>query len=166
MSLREILLWPDTRLKRPCAPVEDVAAVGALVSDLFETMYAAPGRGLAAPQVGAMVRVFVMDAGWKDGEMTPLALINPRLLAASEETAVGGEGCLSIPGVTVPVRRATRVRMGFTDMTGAAQERDFEGAEAIVAQHEYDHLDGLVHFDRLDPDAAAALMADYDALRA
>ena len=108
--------------------------------------------------------VFVMDAGWKDGEMTPRACINPRILWMSEETAVGPEGCLSIPGVTAQVRRAARLRLGYTDLDGAAQEVDLHGAEAIVAQHEYDHLDGLVHFDRLEPEVRAALMADYGAL--
>ncbi|APZ53160.1 peptide deformylase [Salipiger abyssi] len=165
MALRDILLWPDPRLKQPCAEVADPASLGDLITDMFETMYAAPGRGLAAPQVGVLSRVFVMDAGWKDGDMTPLALINPHILEVSGETQAGDEGCLSIPGVTARVTRATRVRMGFTDLTGAAQERVFEGAEAVIAQHEYDHLDGLVHFDRLDPEVAARLMRDYEAQR-
>ena len=145
MSLRPILRWPDPRLSQPCGPAVPGPELDALIRDMFETMYDAPGRGLAGPQVGAMLRVFVMDAGWKDGEMTPRACINPRILWMSEETAVGPEGCLSIPGVT-------------------AQEVDLHGAEAIVAQHEYDHLDGLVHFDRLEPETRAALMADYGAL--
>ncbi|WP_289151232.1 peptide deformylase [uncultured Salipiger sp.] len=163
MSLREILLWPDERLKQPCETVADVAEVEQLVTDLFETMYDAPGRGLAAPQVGVLKRVFVMDAGWKEGDMVPLACINPEIVEVSEETASGPEGCLSIPGVTAQVRRPVRVRMAFTDLSGARQERDFEGSEAIVAQHEYDHLEGLVHFDRLDPQEAKALKLEYEA---
>ncbi|SDI13289.1 peptide deformylase [Salipiger marinus] len=164
MSLRPILRWPDPRLSQPCAEAVPGPELDALIRDMFETMYDAPGRGLAGPQVGAMLRVFVMDAGWKDGEMTPRACINPRILWMSEETAVGPEGCLSIPGVTAQVRRAARLRLGYTDLDGAAQEVDLHGAEAIVAQHEYDHLDGLVHFDRLEPEVRAALMADYGAL--
>jgi len=163
VSLREILLWPDERLKQPCETVADVAEVEQLVTDLFETMYDAPGRGLAAPQVGVLKRVFVMDAGWKEGDMVPLACINPEIVEVSEETASGPEGCLSIPGVTAQVRRPVRVRMAFTDLSGARQERDFEGSEAIVAQHEYDHLEGLVHFDRLDPQEAKALKLEYEA---
>ncbi|EEX16017.1 peptide deformylase [Citreicella sp. SE45] len=163
MSLREILLWPDERLKQPCETVADVAEVEQLVTDLFETMYDAPGRGLAAPQVGVLKRVFVMDAGWKEGDMVPLACINPEIVEVSEETASGPEGCLSIPGVTAQVRRPVRVRMAFTDLSGTRQERDFEGSEAIVAQHEYDHLEGLVHFDRLDPQEAKALKLEYEA---
>lgn len=163
MSLREILLWPDERLKQPCETVADVAEVEQLVTDLFETMYDAPGRGLAAPQVGVLKRVFVMDAGWKEGDMVPLACINPEVVEVSEETASGPEGCLSIPGVTAQVRRPVRVRMAFTDLSGTRQERHFEGSEAIVAQHEYDHLEGLVHFDRLDPQEAKALKLEYEA---
>jgi peptide deformylase len=163
VSLREILLWPDERLKQPCETVADVAEVEQLVTDLFETMYDAPGRGLAAPQVGVLKRVFVMDAGWKEGDMVPLACINPEIVEVSEETASGPEGCLSIPGVTAQVRRPVRVRMAFTDLSGTRQERDFEGSEAIVAQHEYDHLEGLVHFDRLDPQEAKALKLEYEA---
>lgn len=163
MSLREILLWPDERLKQPCETVTDVSEVEQMVTDLFETMYDAPGRGLAAPQVGVLKRVFVMDAGWKEGDMVPLACINAEIVEVSEETASGPEGCLSIPGVTAQVRRPVRVRMAFTDLSGAWQERDFEGSEAIVAQHEYDHLEGLVHFDRLDPQEAKALKLEYEA---
>lgn len=163
MSLREILLWPDERLKQPCETVANVVEVEQLVTDLFETMYDAPGRGLAAPQVGVLKRVFVMDAGWKEGDMVPLACINPEIVEVSEETASGPEGCLSIPGVTAQVRRPVRVRIAFTDLSGTRQERDFEGSEAIVAQHEYDHLEGLVHFDRLDPQEAKALKLEYEA---
>ncbi|KAB2541701.1 N-formylmethionyl-tRNA deformylase [Salipiger aestuarii] len=163
MTVRPILLWPDPRLSQPCGPA-DPARIDALVTDLFETMYDAPGRGLAAPQIGVLDRVFVMDAGWKDGEMTPLACIDPEIVEMSPDTAKGPEGCLSIPGVTAQVARPVRVRMAFTDLAGSRQERLFTGAEAIVAQHEYDHLEGRVHFDRLSPQDAEALKSDYRAL--
>ncbi len=128
-----------------------MADVAVLVGDLFETMYDAPGRGLAAPQVGAMVRVFVMDAGWKDGEMTPRACINPEITGASDERVTGPEGCLSIPGVTAEVVRHARIRLAYTDLAGEVQEVDLAGAEAIVAQHEIDHLDGKLFIDYLKP---------------
>lgn len=163
MTVRPILQWPDPKLSQPCGSA-DPARVAALVTDMFETMYDAPGRGLAAPQIGVLDRVFVMDAGWKGGEMTPLACIDPEIVEVSEETAKGPEGCLSIPGVTAHVTRPIWVRMAFTDLAGKRHERLFTGAEAIVAQHEYDHLEGLVHFDRLSPQDAKALKNDYQAL--
>ncbi|MFZ5964095.1 peptide deformylase [Thalassococcus sp. BH17M4-6] len=163
MSLREIRRWPDPVLAKVCAPVEDVAAVRTLVDDMFDTMYAAPGRGLAAPQVGVLLRVFVMDVGWKEGAKTPLACINPRIVTASESLHTGDEGCLSIPGVMAPVTRPDSVRLAYTDMDGTAQVVDLEGFAATCAQHEMDHLDGIVTFDRLDAAARAALLAEYEA---
>ncbi|KUF11041.1 peptide deformylase [Pseudoponticoccus marisrubri] len=162
MSLREILHWPDPRLAQPAAPVTDPAEMAELIGDMFETMYDAPGRGLAAPQVGVSARVFVMDTGWKDGEMTPIACINPQILWRSDTVATGGEGCLSVPGVTAEVPRATEIVLGYTDINGAAQERHLTGADAIFAQHEYDHLDGVMHFDRLSAPARDALLAEYE----
>lgn len=162
MSLRPILRWPDPRLARPCAPVTDLEAARALIADLFETMYDAPGRGLAAPQVGAMLRVFVMDAGWKSGEKTPRACIDPHVISASDATAMGEEGCLSVPGVTAQVERPVGIVLGYRDEAGEAQQVALEGAEARVAQHELDHLDGVMHFDRLGAAARDALLAEYD----
>ena len=163
MSILPILKWPDPRLALPCAPVEDPAALEALVPDMIETMYDAPGRGLAAPQVGVMQRFFVMDAGWKEGDMTPLVCINPAILSASDEQAVATEGCLSVPGVTAEVTRPAEITLAFTDLTGAAQQLTLTGAEATIAQHEYDHLDGVLHFDRLDRAGRDALLAAYEA---
>nr|WP_254899069.1 peptide deformylase [Thalassococcus arenae] len=157
------MTWPDPRLAQPCAPVGDPASVAALIDDLFDTMYAAPGRGLAAPQVGAMQRVFVMDIGWKQGAPTPLVCIDPRILTASDDTATGPEGCLSMPGITAQVTRATRITLAFTAPDGSAQRRDLDGFAAICAQHELDHLDGRMHFDHLGPAARAALLAEYRA---
>ena len=162
MSLREILAWPDPRLAQTCAPVDDPAAVEALVSDMFETMYAAPGRGLAAPQVGVMQRLFVMGAGWKEGEMTPRTCINPRIVAASEAMATGEEACLSIPGVSAEVTRPAEITLAYTDLTGAEQVETLTGFAARCAQHELDHLDGVVIFDRLAPEARATAEAAYE----
>lgn len=164
MTVLTILRWPDPRLSRVCDPVEDVAAVRSLVADMFETMYDAPGRGLAAPQIGVLQRLFVMDVGWKTGARTPVVCINPRITATSGEVAVGGEGCLSIPGVVAEVARPESVTLEFLDLDSALQSQALSGPAARCAQHELDHLDGLVTFDRLEPQARDALMAEYGAL--
>ena len=111
-------------------------------------MYAAPGRGLAAPQVGVPIRLFVMDPTWRDGVAAPLALADPRLLWASEETATLEEGCLSIPGRTFAVTRPARVRLAWRDLDGRGREGAFEGFAAAAVQHELDHLDGVLVTDR------------------
>ena len=116
---------------------------------MLETMYAALGRGLAAPQVGRTERIFVFDAGWKTGTPTPVACINPQILRLSDTRAIGEEGCLSIPGVPMNIPRATEVTLRWTDANGT-HEREFTGAEAVIVQHEYDHLDGVVIYDRVE----------------
>ncbi|TNF22527.1 MAG: peptide deformylase [Rhodobacteraceae bacterium] len=161
MSLRPILTWPDPVLRKVCAPA--TGALGALVDDLFDTMYAAPGRGLAAPQIGVALRVFVIDCGWKEGAPAPLACINPEILAASEALAGGEEACLSIPGVAAEVLRPAEITLRFLDREGAVRERHLTGIEAKCAQHELDHLDGKVIFDRLPRDAAERLETTYRA---
>ncbi|MDU8912748.1 peptide deformylase [Aestuariicoccus sp. MJ-SS9] len=162
MSVRPILEWPDPHLSRRCEPVASLDGIEALVGDLFETMYAAAGRGLAAPQVGVLARVFVIDVGWKEGDMRPLACLNPRIAEASDDIRIGPEQCLSIPGVTAQVPRHRAITLAFTDLNGAMQQRRLTGAEAICAQHELDHLDGLVHFDRLSAEGRAQLVAEYE----
>lgn len=159
MSLREVRLWPDPVLQEVCAPV--AGDVSALVADLFETMYAAPGRGLAAPQVGIGLRVFVMDCTWKDGPGTPLACINPEIVDASDEMASGEEACLSIPGIAAEVVRPSEITLRFVDAQGARHERRLTGIEAKCAQHELDHLNGKVIFDRLAAEEAELLMRNY-----
>ncbi|SNR78921.1 peptide deformylase [Puniceibacterium sediminis] len=164
MSVLPILRWPDPHLSQVCAPVTDVAAVRGLVTDMFETMYDAPGRGLAAPQIGVLLRVFVMDVGWKTGERTPVVCINPRIVAASDEVSTREEGCLSIPGVLAEISRPEAVTLEYLDLDGVTHSDALEGPAAMCAQHELDHLDGLVTFDRLDPAARAALIAEYEAV--
>ena len=153
MAVLPILRWPDPRLSQPCGPVEGNAA--ALVADMFETMYAATGRGLAAPQVG------VMDTTWKEGDRNPRAFLDPQIVARSRETAVADEGCLSIPGVLVSVTRAAEVTLAWTDADGATWEETFHGAAATCVQHEMDHLDGVVTFDRLDAEARRRAEQSY-----
>ena len=164
MSLLPILLWPDPRLGCVCAPVEafdDLLRQRA--DDMLETMYAARGRGLAAPQVGILQRFFVMDADWKTGAPRPVIMVNPHVLSVGAELAVAEEGCLSIPRVLADVRRPVSVRLAWKDLDGSDQEADLTGFEATCAQHELDHLDGLVTFDRLDRTARAAAEAAYAA---
>ncbi|WP_342344630.1 peptide deformylase [Vannielia litorea] len=144
-----IVLWPDERLKATCAPV-GCLDMGALATDMLETMYAAPGRGLAGPQVGVLRRIFVMDAGWKEGEATPRVCLDPVITPLGEEMATMEEGCLSIPGRPVEMTRPARIRLDYFDLGGAAQSVELEGAEAAIAQHEADHLDGKLIIDGLE----------------
>lgn len=160
MAILPILHWPDPRLSRPCQQVGTVTpAVRALAEDMLETMYAAPGRGLAAPQVGAMLRLFVMDIGWKDGPRDPMVLIDPEVLWLSDLRAAGPEGCLSIPGVLAEVERAQAARLRWTGLDGAPVEAEMTGFAAICAQHEIDHLDGILTLDRLSPAERAKVLA-------
>jgi peptide deformylase len=162
MSVLSIVQWPDARLTEVCAPVEEITPeVEALAADMLETMYAAPGRGLAAPQVGAMVRVFVMDVGWKEGKPDPVVCINPMLMEVSEERASNSEGCLSIPNVSAEISRPAQVQMVWTGLNGARFVQSFSGFAAACVQHELDHLDGVVTFDHLDADTRAVLEAEY-----
>ncbi|MBE2274877.1 MAG: peptide deformylase [Rhodobacteraceae bacterium] len=158
-----ILRWPDPVLTAPCAPATLSDDLARLAADMLDTMYAAPGRGLAAPQVGRLLRLFVMDAGWPDGRPDPRVLVNPRILWRGPLRATGPEGCLSIPGPTVLVERATELRLGWTTLDGRAEQETFTGFAAICAQHEYDHLDGILTLDRLSPEARAAALAQVTA---
>lgn len=162
MSLLPVLTWPDARLARRAAPVRGIDAdLRRLAEDMLETMYDAPGRGLAGPQVGAMLRLFVMDASWKDGRPAPRIVINPSIVEASEDAVAMDEVCLSIPGVSARITRPVRVRMRWTGVDGAARDEWFDGPAARIVQHEYDHLDGIVTFHRLDPEARAAAEEGY-----
>jgi peptide deformylase len=150
MSLRPILIHPDPRLRKAAEPVAEVDdGIRRLAADLLETMYEAPGVGLAAPQVGVGKRLFVMDCAPKDGEREPMVLINPEVTWTSEEVNVHEEGCLSIPEVYEEVTRPARVRVAWTDLEGATREQEFEGLWATCAQHEIDHLKGRLFIDYL-----------------
>ena len=165
MSILPIVLWPDPRLTETCAPVTEITPeIAQLAADMFDTMYDAPGRGLAAPQVGVMQRIFVMDTGWKEGKSDPVVCINPVVQEVSEDRQTNPEGCLSIPGVTATVNRPAQVQLVWTGLNGARFVQGFEGFAAACVLHELDHLDGVVTFDHLAPDDRAALMAEYAAL--
>ena len=159
MSVLPIVQWPDPRLSTVCAPV-DAPTCETLLNDMFDTMYAAKGRGLAGPQVGVLARLFVMDAGWKEGTPTPLVMINPEIEPCGEPTSLE-EMCLSVPDVGVPVLRPSSVFVRWRDQHGAPQAAQFDGAEARIIQHEFDHLDGKLHFDRVSPDLRTDLETPY-----
>ncbi|MEM8664945.1 MAG: peptide deformylase [Pseudomonadota bacterium] len=151
MAKRDILIIPDPVLRKVAAPVAAVdERVRALADDMLETMYAAPGIGLAAPQVGVLERVIVCDvATEEDAEPAPMVMINPVIEAASEETSVYEEGCLSIPDYTEEVTRPASVRVGYLDREGVAQSVEAEGLLAVCLQHEIDHLNGVLFIDHI-----------------
>ena len=159
MSVLPIVQWPDPRLSKVCAPV-DAPTCETLPNDMFDTMYAAKGRGLAGPQVGVLARLFVIDAGWKEGTPTPLVMINPEIEPCGEPTSLE-EMCLSVPDVGVPVLRPSSVFVRWHDEHGAPQAAQFGGAEARIIQHEFDHLDGKLHFDRVSPNLRTDLETPY-----
>jgi peptide deformylase len=160
MAVLPILRWPDPRLSMAGAEVgaEDVTV---FARDMLDTMYAAPGRGLAAPQVGVLKRIFVMDVTWKEGVKAPYICIDPVLRDHSDQRVTGPEGCLSIPGLSVEVERAAEVVLDWTALDGARRSERLTGFAAICAQHEMDHLDGIVTLDRLAPEARAAAEREY-----
>lgn len=159
MSVLPILRWPDARLTQVCeAACGDVSALSA---DLLDTMYAAKGRGLAAPQVAQMLRLFVMDMTWKEDAPTPRVFVNPEVVALSDDLEAGEEACLSIPGVAARVLRPAEILVRWTDLDGAGHEDRMTGFAARCVQHELDHLNGLVIFDRLSPAHRAQMDKDY-----
>lgn len=153
--LRPILIHPDPRLKKVCDPVPDITdAVRAVSKDMLETMYHAPGIGLAAPQIGLNARMLVMDCAKRDDETAkpePMVLINPQIVQSSDELGEYEEGCLSIPDIYAMVSRPKDVRVSYLDQDGEPQERDFEGVWSVCVQHEIDHLNGKLFIDYLSP---------------
>lgn len=162
MSRLPILRWPDPRLAAVCEPIMGITDdILRLADDMLETMYAAPGRGLAAPQVGVLKRLFVMDTDWKEGDRNPQVFMNPVVLSRSATLAARDEGCLSIPGITTNISRPDRVELEWMDVAGETRRAAFDGFAAACVQHEIDHLDGIVTFDRLDAEKRAAALAEY-----
>lgn len=149
--IRDILIHPDPRLKKLCDPIAQITPdIVQLAHDMLETMYDAPGVGLAAPQVGVNKRLFVMDC-IKDGPPEPMILINPEILWQSDVPHVYEEGCLSIPDQYAEITRPDTVRIAWKGLDGAAHEREFSGLWATCAQHEIDHLNGRLFIDNLGP---------------
>ncbi len=150
MALREIIILPDKRLRLVSEPVKTVdAEVRALVEDMFETMYEAPGIGLAAIQVAVPRRIVTMDLAKKDDPKDPKVYINPEILWSSEETGTYEEGCLSIPEFYEEVERPARVKVKYIDLEGQAQEVEASGLLATCLQHEIDHLNGVLFIDHI-----------------
>lgn len=150
MSIRNILIHPDPRLKKICTPIAEVTTeYRRLADDMLETMHDAPGIGLAAPQVGVLRRLIVMDCSDKDAAPEAKALFNPEVTWTSEETNTHEEGCLSIPDMFDDVTRPSMVRVRYLDLDGKIQEEGFEGLWATCVQHEIDHLDGKLFIDYL-----------------
>ncbi len=149
MAILKVLYHPDPRLRIKAAPVEAIdAELRRLAGDMLETMYAAPGIGLAATQVNVHRRLIVIDVSETHDQ--PLCLINP-LLLHKEGIERMEEGCLSVPGVFEEVERAERIRVSFQDLEGHTVERDADGLLAVCVQHEMDHLDGKLFLDYLSP---------------
>lgn len=178
MALRPILIIPDDRLRTVAAPVDQITPeILKQIDDMFETMYDAPGIGLAAPQIGVLNRVIVVDAGERKrsderkkaeaerdsltesedleiGEpeepvRDPIAMINPEILASSEEISVYEEGCLSIPDYYEEIERPAVCQLRYIDVDGKTVEREIDGLLSTVVQHEIDHLDGKLFIDYL-----------------
>ncbi|MDE2435637.1 MAG: peptide deformylase [Sphingomonadales bacterium] len=169
MAIREIIEVPDPLLKQVSAPVTEFdASLRTLVDDMFETMYEAPGIGLAAIQVGVPLRVLVIDLQPEDEDAEPVAcnhdghhhhhqptrkeprvFINPEILDPSEEHSIYSEGCLSVPDIYAEVERPARIRARWQDIDGKAHEEQIEGLLATCLQHEMDHLEGILFIDHL-----------------
>lgn len=153
MALRPILVIPDTKLRQTAEPVDAVDdAVRALADDMLETMYKAPGIGLAAPQIGVLRRVVVLDVAKRSGEdaaPAPMVLVNPAITWSSAERTTYEEGCLSIPDYFEDVERPAAVRVSYLDRDGKPAVVEAEGILAVCLQHEIDHLDGVLFIDHI-----------------
>lgn len=150
MAVRDIVKLPDPLLKTVSEPVGRVdERLRTLIGDMFDTMYDAPGIGLAAVQIGEPVRIVVADVAKEDEPSDPIAFINPEVVWSSEDRVDYEEGCLSIPEVFETVSRAGEVRVRYVDREGQAQERHCSGLLATCIQHEIDHLNGVLFIDHL-----------------
>jgi peptide deformylase len=150
MAVLPIIVAPDPRLKRVAEPVKKVdAEVRRLMDDMLETMYKAPGIGLAAPQVGALKRVIVVDIAREDEKPQPLRMANPELTWVSEEDAVYNEGCLSLPEHYADVTRPAAIKVRYIDHENEIREMEADGLLATCIQHEMDHLEGILFVDHL-----------------
>lgn len=150
MAIRDIIKIPDKRLRLKSEPIEKIdAGIKRLVEDMFETMYDAPGIGLAAIQLGIAKRVVTMDLSKKEDEAKPHVFINPEVIWASEEKSSYEEGCLSIPEYYEEVSRPIQVKVKYLDLDGTAHEVAAEGLFATCLQHEIDHTNGILFIDHL-----------------
>ena len=150
MSIRPLIIIPDTKLRLISEPVKEITSeVRRLADDMLETMYDAPGVGLAAIQIGVPIRMVTMDVSKSEDEHQPMVLINPEIVWASEEKRVYEEGCRSIPEYYEEVERPDRVRFRYMNLQGETIEQDADGLLATCVQHEIDHLNGVLFIDYL-----------------
>ncbi|MDP8918239.1 MAG: peptide deformylase [Pseudomonadota bacterium] len=150
MSIKPLVIIPDSKLRLRSEPVKDITdEIRRLADDMLETMYDAPGVGLAAIQIGVPVRMVTMDVSKSEDERQPLVLLNPEIVWASEEKRVYEEGCLSIPEYYEEVERPDRVRFRYMNLQGETVEQDADGLMATCVQHEIDHLNGVLFIDHL-----------------
>jgi peptide deformylase len=150
MAIRPIIIAPDPVLKAKAKPVENIdGGIVRLMDDMLETMYKAPGIGLAAPQIGILQRVIVVDVADKDEKPQPFAMANPEILWRSDETSVHNEGCLSLPDHYADVTRPKQVRLRYIDRDGEVRELDADNLLATCVQHEIDHLNGVLFIDHI-----------------
>ena len=150
MAIRPIIIAPDLVLKTKAKPVENIdGGIVRLMDDMLETMYRAPGIGLAAPQIGILQRVIVVDVADKDEKPQPFAMANPEILWKSDETSVHNEGCLSLPDHYADVTRPKQVRLRYIDRDGEVRELDADNLLATCVQHEIDHLNGVLFIDHI-----------------
>ncbi len=150
MAKRDIIIAPDPRLKKVCETVTKVDdEMCTLMDDMLETMYAAPGIGLAAPQVGVAKRIIVVDAARGENPATPYKLVNPVIVWSSENTKEHEEGCLSLPTYYEDVTRPDTIRVHYLDEKNTEQELEADGLLSVVIQHEMDHLDGVLFVDHI-----------------
>jgi len=150
MATLPIIKLPDPILREKSLPVETIdAETRKFLRDMLETMYAAPGIGLAAPQVGVLRRMIVIDAAKDEAPRNPMMLINPEILSSGETLRLHEEGCLSIPEMYAEIERPALVRVKYTNVDGQQVEEDFTDLMATVVQHEVDHLNGVLFVDRL-----------------
>ena len=150
MAILPIIKAPDPILKKKCEKVERVDnEIQQLMDDMLATMYAAPGVGLAAPQVSILKRIIVIDVAKQDQKPNPLKIINPEIIEASEELAAYDEGCLSFPTHYVQIGRSARVRVRYSDSENKQREIEAEGILSTCIQHEMDHLDGVLFVDHI-----------------
>jgi len=150
MAVRPILVLPDARLRAVADPIVEVDdEIKALAKDMLDTMYDAPGIGLAAPQIGVMKRIVVIDVAPEGEPPEPMVLINPEITHFGDEMQVTEEGCLSIPELYYEVERPNAVTVDYTDLEGNRVTKETEGKLAVCVQHELDHLDGVLYIDYL-----------------
>jgi peptide deformylase len=150
MAVRPILVIPDARLRAVADPIQEVDDdVKTLARDMLDTMYDAPGIGLAAPQIGVMRRIVVMDLAGEGEDPAPMVMVNPEILKVSDETRITEEGCLSIPELYYEVERPADVTVRYTNLDGKTVEVDAKDKLAVCVQHEIDHLDGVLYIDYL-----------------